>query len=149
MKNKRKILFILIVSTFLMGIFVFVKSRLSSNVEYLENIKVNDMLEIEELKEEIIIYIGRPDCSDCITFEPMFEKVVKENNYENKIKYLNVKDFRQKNTDEWNAFKEKYDFSQTPALLKFQSGKVVSVIEWDTEKGLSRSLLENWLSENI
>jgi hypothetical protein len=30
----------------------------------------------------------------------------------------------------WKKFKQKYSFSQTPALLVFEKGKCVSSVEW-------------------
>lgn len=48
-------------------------------------------------------------------------------------------------------FKQKYSFSQTPALLVFEKGKCVSSVEWGKRwfgDGLPVEKLLNWLKMN-
>ena len=44
-------------------------------------------------------------------------------------------------------FKQKYSFSQTPALIVFEKGKCVSSVEWGKD-GLPVEKLLNWLKMN-
>jgi len=109
-------------------------------------------LTVAEFKEKVArgdrftVYIGRPDCSDCNAFEPMFEEVIQEKGLSNKLYYLNVRWLRESGQAEWNEFKDTYGFTQTPAFSTYEGGKQVSMIEW-TDKGLPRSELEAWLKK--
>lgn len=96
--------------------------------------------------ERFTVYVGRPDCSDCNTFEPMFEELIEELSLANKMYYMNVRDFRAADWDQWTAFKDKYGFTQTPAFLTFEKGKLVDMTEW-SDKGLPKSELKAWLLE--
>jgi len=128
---------------------------LTSKVEYYEDLyspvyRYFTSLTVDEFKAKVAsgahftVYIGRPDCGDCNAFEPTFEEVIQDEGLANKMYYLNVKWLREGDMDEWNAFKAKYGFTQTPAFSTYEGGKQVSMIEW-TDKGLPRSVLEAWL----
>lgn len=117
--------------------------------KYYQETSVDNFNKLKEKKQNFIIYIGRDDCNDCLTFEPTFHEVIKKNNYENDIKYLNVKEIRKKSKVEWKKFKEKNHFDQTPVIIHYKGGKVVDKIEWNDEKGLPKTSLENWLHKNI
>ena len=65
------------------------------------------------------------------------------------LKIYNVKNYRESNTEEtWQNFKRKYGFTQTPAILIYQDGNLKSMIEWDSEEGLSKERLVEWLTYN-
>lgn len=42
----------------------------------------------------------------------------------------------------WKKFKQKYSFSQTPALLVFEKGKCVSSVEWGKDGLASGKIVE-------
>jgi len=41
-----------------------------------------------------------------------------------------LKELRSESEECWKKFKQKYSFSQTPALIVFEKGKCVSSVEW-------------------
>lgn len=122
-------------------------SKLSPTYNYLDSLTVNSFEQKIRNGERIVAYIGRPDCNDCIVFEPILEHLVNEYNLSQEIKYVNVKNFREESEERWNSFKEKYSFSQTPAFLIFDNGQYVSGIEWG-EDGLPAEKLLNWFEKN-
>lgn len=115
---------------------------------YLNSITINNFEEKVLSEEEFYIYIGRPDCGDCMLFEPMFENVIEKYNLYDKIYYLNVKHFKETNSDQWKSFKNKYGFTQTPAIIHFKNAENISIIEWNEEKGLSENIFLDWLKNN-
>lgn len=114
--------------------------------QYFTSLTVTDFEKKVASGERFTVYIGRPDCGDCNTFEPALEELIEANNLESKLYYLNVKWIRAADKDNWQKFKDTYGFTQTPAFITFENGKQVSMIEW-TDKGLTKSELENWLQE--
>ncbi len=98
--------------------------------------------------DDFSVYIGRPDCGDCFSFEPTLIDIIKENNLQNKMYYLNVKWYRAADKDKWNTFKEKYKFTQTPAFARYADGEQKNMIEWDSDKGLTATQLKEWLKLN-
>ena len=81
---------------------------------------------------KFILYIGRPDCGDCIAFYPMLEKYINEHEGMG-IYYLNIKEFRDAARKE-NATKEekeffeniykKLEFDWTPTIQVRVNGKI-------------------------
>lgn len=92
---------------------------------------------------DFVVYIGRPDCGDCLAFEPTFIDIITTNNLANKLEYVNVKWHREADKTQWEEFKTTYQFTQTPAFLHFKDGKQVSMIEW-SDKGLPKNELVEW-----
>ncbi|OXT07229.1 thiol reductase thioredoxin [Thermoanaerobacterium thermosaccharolyticum] len=124
------------------------KKNISNTYEYLDSITVSNFERKVISGDDFYVYIGRPDCGDCLLFEPMFRNVVDNYKLNDKILYMNVKHFRENNKDKWELFKNKYGFTQTPALIHFNHGENISMIEWDSEKGLSHNRLVDWLQSN-
>ena len=125
-----------------------VKSEISETYEYLNSLTLVNFQEKVRNGQEFYVYIGRPDCGDCSLFEPMFKRIVESYNLYDDIYYLNIKKFREENQEEWETFKRKYGFTQTPAIIHFLGGNNISIIEWDEEKGLSEKRFIDWLKEN-
>lgn len=161
---KRKLLVIISVSLVLsilgnIALFVYgkkyemgysnCKNEISATYNYLNSITIRNFKNAIEEKRDMIVYVGRPDCSDCNYFEPTFREVINQYNLFEDIYYLNVKNYRESNTEEtWQNFKRKYGFTQTPAILIYQDGNLKSMIEWDSEEGLSKERLVEWLTYN-
>ena len=122
---------------------------ISPTYQYLNSLTIRNFEESVESKMDLVVYIGRPDCPDCNYFEPILRKVVNEYNLFSKISYLNVKNYRKNNTIEtWENFKNKYNFSQTPACILIKNGDIISTIEWDNSLGLTEDRFVEWLSYN-
>ena len=122
-------------------------AEFSPTYKYLDSLTIDSFEREVNSGRRIIIYIGRPDCNDCIVFEPILQHLVNEYNLSEKIKYVNVKELRSESEECWKKFKQKYSFSQTPALLVFEKGKCVSNVEWGKDSLPVEKLL-NLLKKN-
>lgn len=140
----KKIFFVLIILSIIGSLILIFRPQ-----KYYEEISVDKFNELKDQKQNFVIYIGRDDCNDCLSFEPTFHEVIKNNNYEKDIKYVNVKEIRKQSKEGWKEFKENNHFDQTPVIIHYEHGKIVDKIEWDAEKGLPKSELEDWLLRNI
>lgn len=94
-----------------------------------------------------LIFFGNGECGDCSTFYPILKKEIARYNIQRKIIYVNG-EFLHKDKKKWEEFKKKYSFSQTPAFVLFDNGKVVSKIEWDSGNGLSEKKIDHWIVRN-
>ena len=78
-----------------------------------ETLKIEGIKEItyEELTQSLnspvkfILYIGRPDCGDCMAFYPLLEDYINEHEGMG-IYYLNIKEDRANNTEEYKKLVE-------------------------------------------
>lgn len=121
------------------------KLNISDMNEYLNSITVKNFEKKVLSGDDFFVYVGRPDCGDCNLFEPMFKDVIKKYNLNEKIIYMNIKSFRENDKEAWEKFKNQYGFTQTPAIIHFNNGNNIDIIEWDNEKGLSYIMLIEWL----
>lgn len=109
-------------------------------------LKIDGIKEItyEELTQSLnspvkfILYIGRPDCGDCIAFYPLLENYIKEHEGTG-IYYLNIKEFRDaarkegatKEEKEFfeNIYKE-LEFDWTPTIQVRVNGKITKSYQY-------------------
>lgn len=123
--------------------------NVSKTYEYLDSMTVASFENAVAKGESMVVYIGRPDCPDCNFFEPMFYQIIDQYQLKEKIKYINVKSFKENNTqDTWLQFKSTYGFTQTPAIIRYENGKVKDMVEWSDKDGLSETRLKDWLISN-
>ncbi|EOH99254.1 hypothetical protein UAY_02031 [Enterococcus moraviensis ATCC BAA-383] len=115
--------------------------------DYLDSITVDNFQSYSN-ENELVVYIGRPTCSDCNLFEPRLIDLIVEEKLEAKVKYLNVAKLR-KDEKEWDNFKQLYNVNYTPTIAKFVEGELVSKIEWTPEKGISIDKVETWINQNV
>lgn len=97
--------------------------------------------------ETLLVYIGRPSCSDCNSLEPIFKNVIHQNHLGGKIWYVNVH-FLHQDKEKWAAFKQRYGISGTPTLAKFAHGKQVNKLDFEENGGIGVADLNNWLNQN-
>lgn len=100
----------------------------------LQEINYEELKEKLEKKEEFIIYIGRPDCTDCKEFLPILQEYLDK--HENTgLYYVNIKAFRDAATKEdasneeiefYESIREMLHFNWTPTLHHIVDGKFVS-----------------------
>lgn len=101
-----------------------------------------------ELKEKLasddlfILYIGRPDCSDCKEFYPILTSYLEENEG-TYLYYLNIQAFRdasrqesatQEEIDFYKNIREELDFSWTPILKLVNKGETISEYTYLSEE---------------
>lgn len=98
--------------------------------------------------KKMYVYIGRPDCSDCSTFDPQLTKYIKEHKeVAQNLVFVNVRLLRADET-KWTQFKKDYAVLGTPHFALWENGKQVSKSEWTKEKGYSIELFEKWCKES-
>lgn len=94
--------------------------------------------------KKMYVYIGRPDCGDCSTFDPQLTKYIKEHKeVAQNLVFVNVRLLRADET-KWNQFKNDYSVIGTPHFALWENGKQVSKSEWTKEKGYSLEMFDNW-----
>ena len=125
----------------------FYEENYSPMYEYFTGLSIEDFEEKVASGQRVVVYFGRPDCGDCLAFEPTFTTLIDELALSNELFYVNVKWKRESSTDAWNVFKEKYRFTQTPAFAVYEGGVQVDMIEWSTQ-GLPKSELKAWFIKN-
>lgn len=99
-----------------------------------------------EKKEDVIVYVGRPSCSDCTKFEPKFIQMLENKKLTSYIVYLNVAELR-KNEQKWDEFKEKFGIEYTPTIARFSLGKIVDKVNWTPENGTDIDEFDYFLSK--
>lgn len=74
MNENKKILIIIGVISAIIALIVF--GMIQTNAE--RNKVINEFNQAYESKTEKLVYLGRPGCSACVTFRPIFEKVIND-----------------------------------------------------------------------
>lgn len=113
-----------------------------------------DSLTVENFKAKVAkgdkfyAYIGRPSCSDCNAFEPMFKRYIARYRLYDKIYFVNVHRLHQDKAA-WSTFKQQYGLSGTPVLAAYGAGRQLNKLDLEDNGGkLSAGDLEKWLDAN-
>ena len=112
MKKTFTILFILC--------FIFITGCSNNNMSKVNYKEFNKLL---ENNETFVLYIGSASCSNCLEFEPKFEKVLKDNNIQN-VKYIDLDEL---NDEEKKKKKKKINVSGTPTVIFVNNGQEESM----------------------
>lgn len=116
--------------------------------EYLDEILLDEFYEKYIQEEEMIIYVGRPDCSDSREFEQWFEPIVIKYNLNDKIQYLNIKPITDKYELYKNLTESKYGFKNTPTLIHYKNGEIHNIQEWTVLTGFTEEMVIEFLEES-
>jgi len=91
-----------------------------------------ELTDLCEQNVHFILYIGRPDCGDCIGFKPILEDYLSTHDSTGVV-YLNIKSFRdasleedatQEEKDFYENLRTRFKFQWTPTLEVIDHGKV-------------------------
>ena len=98
-----------------------------------------------------VMYMCTANGDTCRAFERDFKKLLKKNNYNNQIIYLNLTDLNQ--DDFVNHFNEQYRYkikltTDYPAFVLFEDGNVRSVLQGSSKKPLSITKVRQFLELN-
>lgn len=98
-------------------------------------------------KKTFVIYVGRPTCSDCVTFE---RSLLTSNltKYRGKVLYVNVDGLR-KEKNLWVQFKKDNNIEGTPSFVAYVKGKRVSSSSWTVRDGYNAKKALSWLAKNV
>lgn len=97
--------------------------------------------------DTFLIYVGRPDCSDCQKFDPQLLEFLAKNNLKSKIYYVNVAKIR-KSHNKWNDFKKIYKIQYTPTIAIVSHKKVVKQIGWTPQGGTDNKKIFEFIKVN-
>lgn len=115
-------------------------------------LKYNSILpnEVEEYikkKDSVIVYFGRPNCTDCNFFEYSLEKIVDKYDLANKIVYVNVSSIHD-NEEKWKAYKRYFGIYGTPSFVYYRNGICNSILDFEKENGITTKEFTRWLEKN-
>lgn len=115
---------------------------------YLNSITYNQFKTDVASGKEFYVYVGRPTCGDCNSFEPKFIELIQQYQLNNKVVYVNVAELKEDETN-WELFKSTYDVQYTPTIAKFVNGKLQEKVEWTPEMGIDIEDVESWVRTNL
>ena len=131
-----------------------------SNINYEKNIPLMRNMVVREINsneiynyirenENAIIYIGVADSDNCRKLEEELEKVIKNNNLEDEITYLNLTNEKKKQTfiKDFNKFYSTKILGY-PSFIIFKDGKVSDILTVKTGKTLDIKDVTKFLKEN-
>lgn len=115
--------------------------------QYLPSLTIKTFDEKIENGDSFGVYIGSPECQDCLEFEKTIVTIAKEYQISTDFYYLNIYWLRKDDMSNYEKFKKTLNFTQIPNFYMFQNGKPKSMIEW-SQKGLEKSDILQWLRHN-
>ena len=116
MKNKYLILtfVIFLILIILVGIFIYNDSNKKT---YLKEINYIDYAEKIHNNENFILYVKQTNCNHCLSFTPVFSKVLEK--YEIEAFSINLTDM---DNEEKSIFLNELSIDSTPTVLFFENG---------------------------
>lgn len=133
---KKLLILILCVFVGVMSYYLILSKRNTGTADYtsyeldratgIVSVSYDELIEKMNSETTFILYIGRPDCSDCQTFYPYLESFITETRMG--IYYLNIQDFRDaaKQPDAtkeevkfYENLQENLNFDWVPTLQKY------------------------------
>ena len=149
----------LIVLLTIVGVLV-VRKIYISNVNYEKNIPIIRDIVVSEINSNeiynyirengnVTLYIGVADDDNCRKFEEEFSKIIKDNNLEDTITYLNLSNEKKKQSfiKEFNKFYNTKILG-IPSLVIFNEGKVSDILTVKTGKSLNIKEVTKFLEDN-
>ena len=109
-----------------------------SLVEGIVEVSYDELSELTDSNVKFLLYIGRPDCGDCMEFYPILEDYIEENEGTG-IYYMNIKEMRdaaksddatEEEIEFYENFYEEYEVSWTPTLEIISNGKIVDSYQY-------------------
>jgi hypothetical protein len=131
----KKIMSLLLVLTLLLGCGQPAKKI---EIQGIQEISYEELTQNLNSNVKFILYIGRPDCGDCIEFYPILQEYI-ETHDNTGIYYFNIKSFRDQAQSE-NATQQEKDFyknlyeelhvSWTPMIHVISHGRFVKTYQY-------------------
>lgn len=93
----------------------------------------------------INVYFGRSNCSDCSLFDrSLIDLLQSDSSY--RLFYVDLEEYHlSASKDDWTEFKDRYNFSETPAIVRFENGKKIDIIQQNGDQGISMMELKSFL----
>lgn len=117
MKKKKKFLGIILILLIIgiVGFFIYDKM---TNVDYLRELKYNDLMEKIDNKETFVLCISQTECVHCQSYKPKLREVA--NQYKLEMFYIDVDLLDE---EENKKIKEIANYSGTPTTIFFKDGQ--------------------------
>lgn len=111
---------------------------------YMTEISLNkfNRLSKDNKPKNTFVYIGNSSCSDCSLFDPELIKLIKNNEIDEKIYYLDINELH-KNKSKWKEFKRVNHIFGTPSFIYF--GKNTQTLSHQDTSAPRISELKNWI----
>ena len=102
------------------------------NVTGVQEVSYTQLNSLMKKNVSFLLYIGRPDCGDCMAFEPILTAYLKKHPKQG-VYYLNIKTYRdaakkkgasQKEKDFYQNLGKRFSFDWTPTIDTITNGKV-------------------------
>lgn len=94
--------------------------------EYLRGISLDEFKKNMNAEMEVLIYIGREDCKECIEFEEKFEKLLKEH-YIEMPTYYTTKDRDGARSKEMYDLLDKYGIESVPCIIMVKDSIILKM----------------------
>ena len=94
--------------------------------EYLRGISLDELKKNMNAEMEVLIYIGREDCKECIEFEEKFEKLLKEH-YIEMPTYYTTKDRDGARSKEMYDLLDKYGIESVPCIIMVKDSIILKM----------------------
>lgn len=115
MKNKKKIIILILALAVIFGIIYFINVNNSNLIK----LDYNEVIEKVNNKENFILCVSASKCVHCKKYKPKLKEIA--SNYDIEIYYVNVNEFKDK---EYDLFKTQFNFDGgTPTTILFKDGE--------------------------
>lgn len=94
--------------------------------EYFRSISLDEFKEDMNSETEVLLYIGREDCKECIEFEEKFEKLLKEH-YVEMPTYYTTKDRDSARSKEMYDLLDKYGIESVPCIIMVKDSTILKM----------------------
>lgn len=158
MKVLKKYIFPCLIISLVLNAFLIIRQNQfysnSNSTDYslvyhhLDSMIVENFLKKFEDGERIVVYFGRPSCSDCDNVDDILVELIYRYNLGDKIKYVNVEDEYQKGKLHWDKFKNLVSISGTPTFAIYDKQKMISKYDFEENGGFTIEDFKIWLQDN-
>lgn len=140
----------------LVFIFLFVmfltacESKINKDITfYMTSISLEKFEKNKILEKTFVVYIARPECSDCTLLDKALINDIENNKNTllNKILYLDITKLHSQK-DKWNNFKKSHNIDGTPAFIYVKNGIEENTYSWNENQGFVYKDFLNWLEKN-
>ena len=129
---------VLKVLTLIIG-FTFILMGCSTSKNHIKEITFEDFKEKINNKDSFVLYVGNEECSHCISYKPVLEKVLED--YDINIYHLNNRALSDK---ELSEFKSYVSISGTPTVLFIENGEEETTLNRITGETSRKETIEKF-----
>lgn len=138
MKGTKKRILWLVLALVVISLCIFFYHKLhKQSLPGFQKVSASEVLEHAKTKDRWILYVGSPECPDCVDFLPQLKQIIKEE--ELQVFYLQANDVG--DPEDFQKIRDLYDVNSIPAILIFDGNKVYHPSLPDNPDDLKKMLL--------